>query len=33
MQSNNDSDSLTDDFWPEMSLMVVLVVILLYAIW
>jgi hypothetical protein len=33
MQSNNHSDSLPDDFWPEMSLMVVLVVILLYAIW
>ena len=33
MQSNNDSDSLTDDFWAEMSLMVVLVVILLYAVW
>jgi hypothetical protein len=31
MQSNNDSDS--HDFWPEMSLMAVLVVILLYAIW
>lgn len=34
MQSNDHADSLTDDFWvAEMSLLVVLVVILIYAVW
>jgi hypothetical protein len=33
MQSNNHADSLTDDFWAEMSLMMVLVVIVLALTW
>ena len=33
MRSNNKGDSLTDNLWAEMSLMVVLVAILLYAVW
>jgi hypothetical protein len=33
MQSNNKGDSLTDNLWAEMSLMMVLVVIVLALTW
>jgi hypothetical protein len=33
MQSNNKSESLTDNLWAEMSLMMVLVVIVLALAW
>jgi hypothetical protein len=33
MQSNNKNDSLTDNLWAEMSLMMVLVVIVLALAW
>jgi hypothetical protein len=33
MQSNNKGDSLTDNLWAEMSLMMVLVVIVLALAW
>jgi hypothetical protein len=33
MQSNNKGDSLTDNLWAEMSLMLVLVVMVLALAW
>jgi hypothetical protein len=33
MQSDNKGDSLTDNLWAEMSLMMVLVVIVLAVAW
>ena len=33
MQSDNRGDSLTDNLWAEMSLMMVLVVIVLVLAW
>jgi len=33
MQSDNKGDSLTDDLWAEMNLMMVLVVIVLALAW
>jgi glycerol uptake facilitator-like aquaporin len=33
MQSNNKGDSLTDNLWAEMTLMMVLVVIVLAFAW
>ena len=33
MQSENKGDSLTDNLWAEMSLMMVLVVIVLALAW
>jgi hypothetical protein len=33
MQSNDQGDSLTDNLWAEMSLMIVLVVIVLALAW
>jgi hypothetical protein len=33
MQIDNKSHSLTDNLWPEMSLMTALVVILLAVLW
>jgi hypothetical protein len=33
MRSNNKGDSLTDNLWAEMSLMMVLVVIVMALAW